>query len=92
MDKLDSASLDIEKLNETDKAQLRQFLQNENQKARIYSSVHSLTDMCFRKCITGTIKNDKLDKNEEGCLANCAERFFDLRALTVKHLQDMRQD
>ncbi|KAI1312097.1 Tim10/DDP family zinc finger protein [Xylaria venustula] len=91
MDNLSLDTADLEKLNDKDKTELRQFLNNENQKARVQATVHSLTDVCFRKCITGTIKNGKLDKNEEGCMANCAERFFDVSNLTMKHLQNIRQ-
>ncbi|KAK7908270.1 Zn-finger protein [Apiospora marii] len=82
---------DLEKLNDKDKAELRSFLNNESQKARVQSTVHSLTDMCFTKCITGNIKQGKLDKTEEGCMANCAERFLDISGLTMKHLQNLRQ-
>ncbi|KAL7626732.1 Mitochondrial import inner membrane translocase subunit tim8 [Parahypoxylon ruwenzoriense] len=82
---------DINKLNEKDKAELRQFLANEGQKARVQSIVHSLTDTCFKKCITGSIRGAKLDKSEEGCMANCADRFIDVSQLTMKHLQNLRQ-
>ncbi|KAI0914315.1 Tim10/DDP family zinc finger protein [Ustulina deusta] len=89
MDNIDSA--DLEKLNDRDKTELRQFLQNENQKARLQATVHSLTDVCFKKCITGSIKNSKLERSEESCMANCADRFFDISTLTMKHLQNIRQ-
>ncbi|KAI0971190.1 Tim10/DDP family zinc finger protein [Xylaria arbuscula] len=92
MDNLSLDTADLEKLNDKDKTELRQFLNNENQKARVQATVHSLTDVCFKKCITGTIKNGKLDKTEEGCMANCAERFFDVSTLTMKHLQNIRQN
>ncbi|EMR71309.1 hypothetical protein MGN70_011137 [Eutypa lata] len=82
---------DIQQLNDKDKAELRQFLANENQKARVQATVHSLTDMCFKKCITGAIKGGKLDRTEEGCMANCADRFLDVSSLTMKHLQNLRQ-
>ncbi|KAI1647566.1 Tim10/DDP family zinc finger-domain-containing protein [Daldinia loculata] len=82
---------DLSKLNENDKAELRQFFANEGQKARIQTTVHSLTDMCFRKCMTSTIRSGKLDKSEEGCMVNCANRFIDVSQLTVKHLQSLRQ-
>lgn len=85
------SDFDLEKLNEKDKTELRQFLANETQKARVQSNVHSLTDMCWKKCITGNIKQGKLDKTEEGCMANCAERFLDVSGLTMKHLQNLRQ-
>ncbi|KAI1144156.1 Tim10/DDP family zinc finger-domain-containing protein [Hypoxylon sp. FL0543] len=82
---------DLAKLNDKDKGELRQFLANENQKARVQATVHSLTDMCFKKCVTGTIRGGKLDRSEEGCMANCADRFVDVSQLTMKHLQSMRQ-
>ncbi|KAI0527932.1 Tim10/DDP family zinc finger protein [Xylaria bambusicola] len=92
MDNLSLETADLDKLNDQDKTELRQFLQNENQKARVQATVHSLTDVCFRKCITGSIRNGKLDKTEESCMANCAERFFDVSTLTMKHLQNIRQN
>ncbi|KAI1661929.1 Tim10/DDP family zinc finger-domain-containing protein [Daldinia decipiens] len=82
---------DLSKLNGNDKAELRQFFANEGQKARIQTTVHSLTDMCFRKCMTSTVRSGKLDKGEEGCMVNCANRFIDVSQLTVKHLQNLRQ-
>ncbi|RYP70822.1 hypothetical protein DL771_005197 [Monosporascus sp. 5C6A] len=91
---MDASSLDdfdLQQLNDRDKNELRKFLANENQKARVQATIHSLTDMCFNKCITGAIKSGKLDKTEEGCMANCADRFLDVSSLTVKQLQNMRQ-
>ncbi|KAI1502300.1 Tim10/DDP family zinc finger protein [Biscogniauxia marginata] len=82
---------DLDKLNEKDKLELRQFLTNESQKARVQATVHSLTDTCFNKCITGSIRSGKLDKSEESCMANCADRFLDISSLTMKHLQNLRQ-
>ncbi|KAI1431929.1 Tim10/DDP family zinc finger protein [Xylaria sp. CBS 124048] len=89
MDSLQTA--DIEKLNDKDKAELRQFLQLEAQKDQIHSTVHALTSTCFNKCITGTIKTDKLDSKDEDCLRNCAQRFFDITVLTSRHLQESRR-
>ncbi len=40
--------------------------------------------------MTGPIKGGKLDKGEEGCLANCVDRFLDINMLTVKHLANLR--
>lgn len=52
---------------------------------------HALTEVCWKKCMTGTIRGGKLDKSEETCLANCVERVLDINFLTVKHLEKMRQ-
>ncbi|KAF4954974.1 hypothetical protein FGADI_4884 [Fusarium gaditjirri] len=101
---------DLEKLNDKDRLELRQFLANEQQRsqiqARTYNTeedaigygitdkmspeTHSLTQMCWTKCVPGNIKNPKLDKSEEACLANCVERFLDVNYLTMKHLNSMR--
>jgi len=82
---------DLDKLNDKDKSELRQFLTNNEQRARIQQQSHVLTDVCWKKCVTGGIKGSALDKNEQGCLANCVDRFFDVNLLTMKHLANMRQ-
>ncbi|GKT43801.1 mitochondrial import inner membrane translocase subunit TIM8 [Colletotrichum spaethianum] len=93
---------DLDKLNDKDKLELRQFLANEQQRSQIQSQrtktnrganvteTHGLTEICWKKCITGSIRNSKLDKGEEGCLANCVDRFLDVNFLTMKHLNNMR--
>ncbi|KAK0384796.1 hypothetical protein NLU13_7274 [Sarocladium strictum] len=81
---------ELEKLTESDKNDLRKFLATEQQKTQIQSQTHSLTDLCWKKCVTGSIKSSKLDKSEEGCLTNCVDRFLDLNNLTFKHIQNMR--
>ncbi|KAH9900630.1 Tim10/DDP family zinc finger protein [Xylariomycetidae sp. FL2044] len=83
-------NFNIDQLNEADKSQLRSFLNNEQQKARVQATVHSLTDICFRKCVTGSIKSGKLDRTEESCMSSCADRFLDVSKLTMTHLQNMR--
>lgn len=55
------------------------------------ADTHALTEVCWKKCMTGTIRGGKLDKSEETCLANCVERVLDINFLTVKHLEKMRQ-
>ncbi|CCF45799.1 mitochondrial import inner membrane translocase subunit TIM8, partial [Colletotrichum higginsianum] len=54
------------------------------------TETHALTEICWKKCVTGSIRNSKLDKGEEGCLANCVDRFLDVNFLTMKHLNNMR--
>ncbi|KAH8683034.1 Tim10/DDP family zinc finger protein, partial [Tricladium varicosporioides] len=81
---------DLSKLSDKDKQELQQFIVNESQKARIQQSVHSLTDICWRKCVTGTIRSGKLEKNEETCAQNCVDRFLDANFTVIKHLDRMR--
>jgi len=82
---------DIDSLNDKDKNELRQFVTNEGQRTRIQAQTHNMTDLCWKKCVTGGIKGGALDKNEQGCLANCVDRFLDVNLLVAKHLQSMRQ-
>ncbi|KAI0013645.1 Tim10/DDP family zinc finger protein [Xylariaceae sp. FL0662B] len=91
MDPTSLNDLNLDQLNEKDKAEIRQMLANEAQKARVQANVHSLTDMCFRKCITGSIRSSKLDGREENCMASCADRFLDISQLTMATLQNMRK-
>ncbi|KAF6805186.1 Mitochondrial import inner membrane translocase subunit TIM8 [Colletotrichum sojae] len=84
------ANSDLDKLNDKDKAELRQFLANEQQRSQIQSQTHALTEICWKKCVSGAVRNSKLDKGEETCLANCVDRFLDVNYLTMKHLNSMR--
>ncbi|KAI1173743.1 Tim10/DDP family zinc finger-domain-containing protein [Nemania sp. FL0916] len=77
------------KLSDAERAQLRKILQMEAQKEQIQRNVHSLTNICFPKCVTKTIKSGQLDRAEETCLANCANRMMDVSAHTVKHLTSL---
>lgn len=47
--------------------------------------------MCWKKCITGSIRNGKLEKGEETCAQNCVDRFLDANTTVVKHLQKIQQ-
>ncbi|KAL5119041.1 Mitochondrial import inner membrane translocase subunit tim8 [Pleosporales sp. CAS-2024a] len=86
------ANVDLSKLSDRDKQELHQFAKNEGQKERIQSSIHSLTDTCFRKCIpAGHVKNAKLDKYEEPCMRQCVDRFLDANLLVLRELENLRQ-
>jgi import inner membrane translocase subunit TIM8 len=63
---------------------------SEEQQLMNYTAIHSLTDICWKKCVTGTIRSGKLDKNEESCTANCVDRFMDANFTVIKHLEAMR--
>lgn len=60
------------------------------EQALILPAVHNLTDVCWRKCITGNIRSGKLEKNEDSCMQNCVERFMDANFTVIKHLETMR--
>ncbi|TVY49905.1 Mitochondrial import inner membrane translocase subunit [Lachnellula occidentalis] len=83
-------NVDLSKLSDKDKQELQQFVVNESQKARIQQTVHSLTETCFKKCVTGGIRSGKLDKGEESCTQNCVDRFLDANFTVIRHLEKMR--
>jgi len=80
----------IQKLPDKDKMELQQFIKNESQKSNIQQAIHSLTDMCFRKCITSRVSSGALDRYEDPCLQNCVERFMDANNLILKQLESMQ--
>ncbi len=57
---------------------------------RTFLAVHNLTDICWKKCITGKISGSKLSSGEETCTQNCVERFLDSNMAVLKHLEAMK--
>ena len=55
-------------------------------------AVHSITDVCWKKCITGKISGGKLDRSEESCTQNCVDRFMDGNLLILKRLGAMQRE
>lgn len=55
-----------------------------------FIAVHSLTETCFKKCVTGAIRSGKLEKGEESCTQNCVGRFLDANFTVIRHLEQMR--
>lgn len=51
--------------------------------------IEKMTASCFKKC-AGT-SGDKLDRNEQSCLANCQDRYLDARE-QVQAALSKRQD
>lgn len=60
------------------------------------TETHELTAICWKKCVAGNtsssaLRSGALDKGEQGCLANCVDRFMDANLATMRHLASMRQ-
>ena len=56
-------------------AQLASFIEQENQKQRFQTVVHTLTEQCWEICAPSI--SSRLDGKSETCLNNCVERFID---------------
>lgn len=53
--------------------ELQTFLDAEQAKARVQSSIHTFTDRCWDQCIKSSI-GSSFGRGEEACLTNCVER------------------
>ncbi|KAI5854815.1 Tim10/DDP family zinc finger-domain-containing protein [Tricharina praecox] len=81
------ADLGLADFNEKDRKDLQVFLENERQKAKFQDNVHSLTAMCWGKCIApNKILGPQVDKAEAGCLDNCVNRYIDAQKTVIAQL------
>ncbi|KAI8866629.1 hypothetical protein GQ42DRAFT_165373 [Ramicandelaber brevisporus] len=80
----------IGQLDDQTQRELAKFLEAENAKARLQQTIHTFTDMCWDKCITGSVRSASLDRTESSCLANCVERFLDTSVAIVRRLEEQR--
>ncbi|EPQ29060.1 uncharacterized protein PFL1_03349 [Pseudozyma flocculosa PF-1] len=76
-------------LGEADQKELQAFLDSEQAKARVQSSIHQFTDRCWDQCIKSSI-GASFGRGEEACLSNCVERFLDTSLFIVKKLEEQR--
>ncbi|WFD23680.1 Mitochondrial import inner membrane translocase subunit tim8 [Malassezia equina] len=76
-------------LTEADQKELNAFLDSEQSKARMQTTVHAFTERCWDQCMTGSI-GARFGRGEEACLSNCVERFLDTSLFIVKKLESQR--
>ncbi|KAG2062057.1 hypothetical protein BDR06DRAFT_868884 [Suillus hirtellus] len=81
--------MDNIKFDEATQKELATFLEREQAQARINSTVHNLTSMCWDKCVTGT-PGSRFARGEESCLLNCVDRFMDTSLFIIKTIESQR--
>ncbi|KIO25223.1 hypothetical protein M407DRAFT_25446 [Tulasnella calospora MUT 4182] len=81
----------MNKFDDATKKELGEFLEQEQARARIQSSVLQYTDMCWTKCITGSVST-RFSRGEESCLLNCVDRFLDTSLFIVNKLEAQRKE
>ncbi|CEL56768.1 Mitochondrial import inner membrane translocase subunit TIM8 OS=Cryptococcus neoformans var, neoformans serotype D (strain B-3501A) GN=TIM8 PE=3 SV=1 [Rhizoctonia solani AG-1 IB] len=59
-----------QKFDEATQRELQAFIEQEQAKARVQATTHQLTDMCWTKCVTGSIST-RFSSSEAYCLQNC---------------------
>jgi len=88
VNQMDAASnIGLADFSEKDKKDMQQFLENERQKATFQENVHSLTAMCWNKCIAGKISGPQIDRSEGFCLDNCVNRYIDAQKTVIAQLE-----
>ncbi|ODV90216.1 hypothetical protein CANCADRAFT_103059 [Tortispora caseinolytica NRRL Y-17796] len=85
MSELDPQAL--AKLDQETRQELSQWAQKETEKAQLQQNVHRFTDMCWKKCITEPATSGSLTSQEESCITNCLQRFFDTNSMVVQLVQ-----
>jgi len=70
-------------------AELQQFLEVEQQKAKFQNIVHDLTEQCWDKCVDKL--GNKMDSRTSDCLTNCVERFIDSSTFIISNIQKKMQ-
>ncbi|XP_020518049.1 mitochondrial import inner membrane translocase subunit TIM8 isoform X1 [Amborella trichopoda] len=58
----------------------------EQQRAMVNQMVAKLTDVCWDKCVTGSV-GSSFSHSEVTCLSNCAQRYMELSMLTVQRFK-----
>ncbi|KAL3827618.1 hypothetical protein ACHAXA_000491 [Cyclostephanos tholiformis] len=69
---------------EQKQAVMAQAQQQANQQI-MSAMIESMTASCFDKC--AGVSGDRLDSKEQGCLANCQDRFLDVRKAVQDSLE-----
>jgi len=77
------------KLDTASQKQLNEFLEQEQVQARVAERIHTFTEMCWDKCITGT-PSTRFSRSEESCLSNCIDRFLDSSIYMVKQIEQQQ--
>ncbi|EJD52156.1 hypothetical protein AURDEDRAFT_159008 [Auricularia subglabra TFB-10046 SS5] len=78
------------KFDEATQKELAQFLEREQAQARMQTTIHNFTDMCWEKCISGS-SFGRFSSKEQACLTNCVDRFLDSSLFMVKKIREARE-
>ncbi|GAA6037800.1 hypothetical protein JCM8097_005044 [Rhodosporidiobolus ruineniae] len=80
----------LEQFDAATRADLQQFLEAEQTKARLQTQIHQFTDTCWDTCVKGQ-PGARFSRGEESCLVNCVDRFLDSSIYIVKSLEQQQQ-
>ena len=67
--------------------ELQRIVMMETQRAQFTNNVHSLTEVCWDKCVDKIYH--KADSKTQACVANCVDRFVDTSFFIANKLGNM---
>ncbi|EJT99922.1 mitochondrial import inner membrane translocase subunit TIM8 [Dacryopinax primogenitus] len=70
--------------------ELASFIEQESARSQVQSSIHTLTDMCWKKCVGSSI-GGRFSRGEETCLTNCVDRFLDSSLFIINKVEEARR-
>ncbi|KIY65511.1 hypothetical protein CYLTODRAFT_456240 [Cylindrobasidium torrendii FP15055 ss-10] len=70
--------------------ELDAFLRREQAAAKVQSTIHTLSGLCWDKCIKSTPSN-KFSSSEASCLTNCVDRWMDTSKFLIQNLQEKQK-
>ncbi|KAL3231528.1 Mitochondrial import inner membrane translocase subunit TIM8 [Nakaseomyces bracarensis] len=87
---MSSLNSELASLSDSSKKEIAAYLDAENSKQKVRTSINQFTDICFRKCVDRVDSGD-LSQQEEQCLSSCVNRFLDTNIRIVRGLQGAQQ-
>ncbi|KAJ3099083.1 Mitochondrial import inner membrane translocase subunit Tim8 B [Physocladia obscura] len=82
----------MEHLSESEKKDVSQFVQEEQQRAAFQQQIHLFTDVCWDKCLVNSKVKSGLDRYDEACISQCVERFVDSTKVIVNVFNQVAKD
>lgn len=79
----------VSELTDEQKHEISAWAEAEASKAKMRSTIHGFTDLCFNKCVTSGASSE-LNSNETQCIKNCVERFIDTNTAIVQEISRMQ--
>lgn len=76
-------------LTDSQKQEIAVWAETEASKAKMRSTIHGFTDLCFNKCVNNGASSS-LNSGETQCIKNCVERFLDTNTTIVEEITRMQ--
>ncbi|EPQ60890.1 hypothetical protein GLOTRDRAFT_124632 [Gloeophyllum trabeum ATCC 11539] len=79
----------MSQFNEETQKEMQTFIEQLRASSQLQQNIANFTNKCWDKCVSGT-PSTSFSSSEQGCLANCVERFLDTSVFIVKRIEEQR--